>query len=200
MGAKKKKIMDKIKLIVLCGKAGVGKDATLHRVVELAPDLFNEIVSCTTRPPREGEIDGVHYHFLTIEQFTEKILSGDMLEATEFNGWHYGTMASSLSQDKINIGVFNPAGIAALLEDENLDITVFHITAKPKTRLIRQLNREEEPNVYEILRRFFTDEDDFLELDRLEFDNSNYYELSNEESEDLDINSRLIVSWATWDK
>lgn len=192
--------MNKIKLVILCGKAGAGKDATLHRIVELSPKLFNEIVSCTTRPPREGEKDGVHYHFLTVEQFTDKILNGDMLEATEFNGWHYGTMASSLSHDKINIGVFNPAGIAALLEDEELDITVFHITAKPKTRLIRQLNREEEPNVYEILRRFFTDEDDFLELDRLEFDNSNYYELTNEKPEDLEANSRLIATWAAWDK
>ena len=192
--------MDKIKLIILCGKAGAGKDAILHRIVELSPNLFNEIVSCTTRPPREGEIDGVHYHFLTVEQFTDKILNGDMLEATEFNGWHYGTMESSLSLSKINIGVFNPAGIAALLEDEELDITVFHITAKPKTRLIRQLNREEEPNVYEILRRFFADEDDFLELDKLEFDNSNYYELTNEKPEDLEANSRLIATWAAWDK
>ena len=192
--------MDKIKLIILCGKAGAGKDATLHRIVGLSPKLFNEIVSCTTRPPREGEKDGVHYHFLTVEQFTDKILNGDMLEATEFNGWHYGTMASSLSRDKINIGVFNPAGIAALLEDEELDITVFHITAKPKTRLIRQLNREEEPNVYEILRRFFTDEDDFLELDKLEFNHSNYYELTNEKPEDLEANSRLIATWAAWDK
>lgn len=195
--------MDKIKLIILCGKAGAGKDATLHRIIELAPELFNEIVSCTTRPPREEEIDGIHYHFLTIEQFTDKILSGDMLEATEFNGWHYGTMASSLVQDKINIGVFNPAGIEALFENEDLDITVFYITAKDKTRLIRQLNREKEPNVYEILRRFFTDEDDFIELENFKIDNSDFYKLENETKEDLETNSRLIASWAawaTWDK
>lgn len=192
--------MNKFKLIALCGKAGVGKDALLRRTVQLAPKLFNEIVSCTTRPPREGEKDGVNYHFLTVEQFTEKILNGDMLEATEFNGWHYGTMASSLSEDKINIGVFNPAGIAALLEDQDLDLTVFYITAKDKTRLIRQLNREEDPNIYEMLRRFFADEDDFLELPQLNFDNSNFYELPNEEKSDLETNARLIVSWAAWDK
>lgn len=192
--------MNKIKLIILCGKAGAGKDATLHRIIDIAPNLFNEIVSCTTRPPREGEINGVHYHFLTIDQFTEKLLNGDMLEATAFNGWHYGTMASSLTADKINIGVFNPAGIAALLDNEDLDITVFYITAKDKTRLLRQLNREDDPNVYEILRRFFTDEEDFLELDKLPFDNSNFYELPNEEKNDLNTNARLIATWAAWDK
>lgn len=59
--------MDKIKVVILCGKAGAGKDATLHKLMELYSNKYNEIVSCTTRPPREGEIDGVNYHFLTVE-------------------------------------------------------------------------------------------------------------------------------------
>lgn len=195
--------MDKIKLIILCGEAGVGKDAILHRIMELEPQIFNEIVSCTTRPPREGEIDGVNYHFLTVEQFTEKILNGDMLEATEFNNWHYGTMASSLSQNKTNIGVFNPAGIACLLEDDRLDITVFRIIAKSKTRLIRQLTREADPDVSEIIRRFSTDNEDFQELDDLifdgKFDNANYYEFDNEHEDDLEECARLIIDWAKCD-
>ena len=189
--------MDKIKLIILCGKAGAGKDSILHRVMELYPTAFNEIVSCTTRPPREGEVDGVNYHFLTVEQFTEKILNGDMLEATEFNGWHYGTMFSSLVADKINVGVFNPAGVECLLENDDLDIQIFLVNARPKTRLIRQLNREEDPNVYEILRRFFADEDDFTDF---ELPDDKCYVLFNEEPSDVDACAELLAIWARVDK
>lgn len=60
-----------------------------------------------------------------------------MLEATEFNGWHYGTALSNLSKNKINIGVFNPAGIYCLMEDPNIDLSVYYIKAKDKTRLLR---------------------------------------------------------------
>ena len=89
--------MNKVKVIALFGKAGSGKDTILRALVKVDPDKFNEIVSCTTRPPREGEQEGVNYHFLTIDQFTEKVLNGDMLEATEFIDWHFGTAVSSLS-------------------------------------------------------------------------------------------------------
>lgn len=189
--------MDKIKLIILCGKAGAGKDAILHHVMKLYPTAFNEIVSCTTRPPREGEVDGVNYHFLTIDEFTEKILNGDMLEATEFNGWHYGTMASSLVTDKINIGVFNPAGVECLLENDDLDIHVFFVNAHPKTRLIRQLNREEKPNVYEIIRRFSADEEDFIDF-KVPVNKCDV--LTNEEPSDINTCAKSLAIWAKVDK
>ena len=178
---------DKIKLVILCGKAGAGKDTILKEVIRRFPDKFNEIVSCTTRPPREGEVDGVNYHFLTVEQFTEKILNGDMLEATEFREWHYGTMLSSLSREKINIGVFNPAGVACLVENDDLDITLYIVTANDKQRLLRQLLREENPDVHEIIRRFSTDEADFQDL---EIDD--YVVLHNEIPSDIEVSAKII--------
>ena len=188
--------MSKVKIIAICGKAGAGKDTILRRIMQLYPDKFHEIISCTTRPPREGEVDGINYHFFTVEEFTEKILSGEMLEVTEFNNWHYGTALESLSPKKINIGVFNPAGIACLLENENIDLYVYEIEATPKTRLLRQLNRETNPNVAEILRRYYTDEEDFKELDELDFGTAFFDRLWNELEHDLDANARWIASWA----
>ena len=61
------------------GKAGSGKDTILREVVKQNPDI-HEVVSCTTRPPREGEVDGVNYHFLTGEEFGAKVLKNEMLE------------------------------------------------------------------------------------------------------------------------
>ncbi len=161
--------MNKVKVIALFGKAGSGKDTILRALVNKFPDRYNEIVSCTTRPPREGEQEGVNYYFLTVDQFTEKVLNGDMLEATEFNNWHYGTALSSLSTDKINVGVFNPEGIRCLMEDNFVDLTAYYVQVEDKERLIRQLIREVDPDVKEIIRRFSADEKDFEDLEDIDY-------------------------------
>lgn len=155
----------KYQVIALIGKAGAGKDTILKTTCANHPLMLHPIVSCTTRPIRENEIEGVDYHFITLNDFTRKVLNGDMLEATEFRDWFYGTPINSLTLDKINIGVFNPAGVDALIEDPRLDVMVFEIVAPDKQRLMRYLSREENPDCAEMCRRYFTDEKDFAELD-----------------------------------
>lgn len=176
-------------IVALMGKAGSGKDTLLHKIMETYPGRYHSIVSCTTRPPREGEVDGVDYHFLTVEEFTEKLLNGDLLEATEFNGWHYGTLSSTLSKDKINIGVFNPDGVISLFDYPGIDLIVWWIQAEDKTRLIRQLNREEKPDVEEIIRRFKTDKEDFIRFEETELPRLLF---TNEKEEDIDAFVRLF--------
>lgn len=171
-----------MKIVALMGEAGSGKDTILHRIMEKYPSYFNEIISCTTRPPRQGEKEGVNYHFLSVEDFIRKILNGDMLEATEFNGWHYGTDSQSLTIDKINIGVFNPEGVRCLQEDENIELYVFYVRAAGKQRLLRQLNREENPDVDEIIRRYKADTEDFSFLNDIK-----YITLQNNTLDDVDI-------------
>lgn len=173
--------MEKIKVIALCGKAGSGKDTLLRQVHS---DNYHKIVSCTTRPPREGEIDGVNYHFLTIQEFTNKLLNGDMLEATEFRNWHYGTLLSTLDTDKINIGVFNPEGIRCLIEDNIVETIVVYVQCSDKIRMLRQLNREQSPDVHEIVRRFGTDEADFFNFEKefISYYNENENDLVNFQS------------------
>ena len=92
----------KYQVIALYGASGSGKDTILKWVVSHYPKL-HLIVSCTTRPMRDGEVDGLDYHFVTEEEMMEQILSGEMLEATEFRGWFYGTQTSALSEDTVNI-------------------------------------------------------------------------------------------------
>lgn len=152
-------------IVAFIGKAGAGKDTIATELVKQNPD-WNMIVSCTTRPRREGEIDGINYHYLTNEEFAQKVLNGDMLEATFFNDWHYGTMASSLHEG-VNVGVFNPEGYDCLKEMLPKDIQVigFYVKAEDKTRMLRQLNRETNPDVKEIVRRFSADEEDFYDID-----------------------------------
>lgn len=74
-----------IKIIALFGPSGSGKD-TLARYIINNVENTHEIISCTTRPKRDYEIDKIDYYFLTDEQFGEKVLNGSMLEAISFRG------------------------------------------------------------------------------------------------------------------
>lgn len=177
------------KIIVLIGEAGSGKDSLMQGVLQENPNL-HEIVSYTTRPPREGEIDGINYNFISGEKFGDKVVNGEMIEAACFNGWFYGTGYASLRSDCINIGVFNPTGVESLLAAQDVEILVFYVRASDKERLLRQLNREENPDVMEIIRRFKTDMIDFEHLD---FD---YIELENNRLDDFDRNVAIITAKA----
>ena len=156
--------MDKYKVIALFGKSGAGKDTIQKWIVSNIPEV-NGIISCTTRPKRDYEKEGKDYYFLTNEEFTKEVLNGNMLEATEFNDWFYGTRISELDKDKINVGVFNIQGIECLLDDPRLDVTPFYVDVPDKTRLMRVLQREENPDCHEICRRFLSDEKDFDDID-----------------------------------
>lgn len=186
----------KYTIIALMGKAGSGKDTILHAL--LKQPIFNDaapIISCTTRPMRENEKDGINYHFLTQSQFTDKILSGDMLEATVFNDWCYGTSLENLSKDKINIGVFNPEGVGLLRNNKNINLTLIYVEANDKDRLIRQLNREKNPDVHEIIRRYSADEMDFAE-EEIEYLEPDCF-ITNNDGGDIDkIAAAIAKAWA----
>ena len=156
------------KIIALCGKSGVGKDSLIMAVFSHLEKYLNPIISHTTRPRREKEIADKNYHFVSEDEFLTLIDENKMLETTSFNNWYYGTSINSLSNDKINIGVFNPDGIISLLEDNRIELEIYYITAKGKTRLIRQLNREKNHNVDEIIRRYSADEIQFQKMNNIE--------------------------------
>ncbi len=87
--------MEKGLLFVVSAPAGCGKDTILGELFKKT-DKAGYAVSATTRAPREGEIDGVHYHFLTRDDFSEKIKRGEVLEYTEYCGNFYGTLKKSV--------------------------------------------------------------------------------------------------------
>ncbi len=90
-------------LIVLSGPSGTGKDSILRELKNLRTD-FEISVSCTTRKPRVGEIDGKDYYFLTKDEFKQKVDAGDMLEWATFCGNYYGTPKHEL-EDRLDAGL-----------------------------------------------------------------------------------------------
>jgi guanylate kinase len=84
-------------LIVLSGPSGVGKDAVLVRMRVLGR-CFHYVVTATTRLPREGEEDGVDYHFLSGEAFQQMIEEGRLLEWAEVYGNYYGVPGDEIAR------------------------------------------------------------------------------------------------------
>ena len=90
-------------LLVISGSSGVGKSTVIAQVMKERPDLYFS-VSFTTRPPREGEVHGVNYYFVTREDFEERIRRGEFLEYAEYVGNYYGT-SMEVIREKLDKGV-----------------------------------------------------------------------------------------------
>lgn len=84
-------------LVVISGPSGVGKDTIIERLLELDPNLTYS-VSCTTRAPRPGEVDGTHYTFISRERFEELIEKGHFLEHASYGANLYGTPMQPVEQ------------------------------------------------------------------------------------------------------
>ena len=78
------------KTFIICGPSGVGKGTVVARLLASDPSLYFS-VSATTRAPRPGEEDGMHYHFLSMEQFEKWVEEDQFLEHAQFVGNRYGT-------------------------------------------------------------------------------------------------------------
>lgn len=81
--------------VVISGPSGVGKSTLVGNVRKILPDLSFS-VSCTTRSPRAGEVDGREYYFLTPEEFEEKVRRGEFLEYAGVFSRRYGTLKSEV--------------------------------------------------------------------------------------------------------
>ena len=89
------------KIIILCGKSSSGKDLIKNKLIK---NGYKGIVTNTTRPPREGEVNGINYNFLTEYHFLQLVREGEMIEYhkynTEFGTWYYGSSANNIDLTK----------------------------------------------------------------------------------------------------
>jgi guanylate kinase len=83
-------------ILVISGPSGSGKSSIVRRLLHDPRVVFS--ISATTRAPRQGEIDGVHYHFLKPPQFRERVEHGDFVEWAEVHGNLYGTLRRPMEE------------------------------------------------------------------------------------------------------
>lgn len=119
--------MSKGKLIVISGASGVGKGTVLGIMMKKRKDLSFS-VSATTRPPRPGEVDGVHYYFVTREKFEDMIARGEFLEYDAHSANYYGTPRAQAEEKMARGSVLldiEPAGARQVRESDPEAVLIF---------------------------------------------------------------------------
>jgi len=113
-------------LLLVTGPSGSGKTTVAEQMLARHVTLAR-VVTCTTRPPRPGERDGVDYYFLSAEEFQARREQGDLLEHAEVYGHHYGTPRSGLARQLergsdllLNLDVQGAATLRRLAKEEPL--------------------------------------------------------------------------------
>jgi guanylate kinase len=128
-------------LVLVTGPSGSGKTTAAQEMLTRFPAL-SRVITCTTRPPREGERPGVDYHFLTRDEFEERRARGDLLEHALVYGNYYGTPRSGLlaqlrqGQDLLlNLDVQGAASLRRLQPEEPaLRASLVTVFLTPATR------------------------------------------------------------------
>lgn len=152
-------------IIAICGKSASGKTTLAVELKDWFKDKIHIITSSTTRPKRPIEDDSA-YHFLSKQTFEDRIKQDSFLEYCKFRGWYYGTEHRDIQEDKVNVGVFNPAGMRALLKQQDKYIIVpVYCYVDFWTRISRSLSRD--GFKFEILRRALVDWKDFYHFEDL---------------------------------
>ena len=146
-------------IIVLIGESASGK-STIEKM--LVKKGFNKIVSYTTRPIRPNETDGVDYHYISKEEFLNKLQNGFFAEYTIYNSWYYGIAIPDCKDD--SVVVVEPHGFRQLKKIERLNIISFYIKVDERERLIRMVKRGD--NLLEVFRRIFSDQGVFQFIDQ----------------------------------
>lgn len=165
------------KIYCLMGKSSSGKDTIYKKLLEKTGDRFKTIVSYTTRPIRDGETDGVEYHFVTVPEFEKLNDAGKVIEHrcyhTIHGDWYYFTADDGqidLAKDDYLL-IMTPEGYKNLQKYFGKDkVMPIYIEVETGLRLLRAVERERKqhsPKYAELCRRFLADEEDFSE-DKLE--------------------------------
>lgn len=158
------------KLLCLMGKSSSGKDTIYKELKKIRPDLIT-VVPYTTRPIREGEIEGREYHFIDEIKLGELEAEGKIIERrcyeTVHGPWHYLTV----DDGQIDLAKGNYLYIGTLPVYESLknyysdeEIVPIYIEVDDGVRLSRALERERSqthPKYAEMCRRYLADEEDF---------------------------------------
>lgn len=138
-------------MIVLVGESASGKSSIEKYFVNNYG--YKKVVSYTTRSPRPNEVDGVDYHFVSVEEFKSLKENGFFAETAVYNDWHYGTAKEDCTNDKI--AVLTPHGLRQVSKINDIRTISFYINVPRRDRLIKILQRGD--NIEEAYRRSLSD-------------------------------------------
>ena len=161
------------KIYYIFGKSSSGKDTIYRRLLEKFSGRLKSVVLYTTRPRREGEAEGITYHYLTEKGYEELKEKGLIIEERSYNTVHGIWRYMTVNDDQINLDE-NDYLIIGVLESYvsirdyfgKEKVMPVYIEVEDGERLTRALEREKKPGnrrYAEMCRRFLTDTEDFSE-------------------------------------
>lgn len=139
-------------MLILVGPSASGKTEATKILIEKYN--LKKLVTYTTRNMRVHEVNGKDYHFISKEEFMDKIKNNFFIEYVEYNGNFYGTSKADLSSDKVVI--LEPAGVRAYVEKAKDLIKICYLRTSIEYRLRRMIERLDEP--IEIEKRIKSDD------------------------------------------
>ena len=145
-------------LVVISGPSGVGKDATIQLMKECGHSV-DFVVTATSRKRRPNEVDGVDYHFVTEEEFTDLIARGELLEHAVVYGQYKGIpkegIRKALASGRDVVMRVDVQGAATVCQIVPQAITIF-LTAESEDALVERLKRRQTENPDEFQQRIDT--------------------------------------------
>jgi guanylate kinase len=138
-------------MIVLVGESASGKSSIEKYLVDNYG--YNKVISYTTRQPRPNEVDGVDYHFVSVDEFLNLKEQGFFAETAVYNNWYYGTAKEDCTDDKI--AVLTPHGLRQISKVVGINVLSFYINVPRRDRLIKILQRGDD--IEEAYRRSLSD-------------------------------------------
>ena len=189
-------------LIIIAGPAGSGKSTLCDRLVAEVPE-FTRVVTTTTRLPREGEINGVHYHFFSPDEFEQRVAAGEFLEWAQVHAQTesekrfrlYGTLKASvlepLAAGKSLVMSIDVQGVDAVRRVAQTDpriqraLTTVFIRVD-RERLIARMRARAQDHEDEIARRMATAEKELREAPKFDF-------VIDSHTRDEDFNALLAI-------
>lgn len=175
------------KIYCIIGKSGTGKDTILTQLLKDQTLPVKKLVPYTTRPRREGEIEGVNYHYVTVEQLKCMEDHGEVIERRTYNtvhgDWSYFTASVNIDEKENYIIITTQKALNSFFDFFGKErIHVIYLYLENKERLLRCINRESEqgnPNYSEVCRRYLADEEDFDENVIKSYENHTIVDTSN---------------------
>ena len=170
-------------MIILIGPSASGKTSIAKELIKNYN--FKKFVTKTTRAPREGELDGEDYHFISVEKFLEKQKKNELIEYVNYNNNYYGTSIEEVSDDKVLI--VDIKGANKFYERLKSDVVIFYVSCSKKVVEDRMRGRGDSENTIKSR----------LELDDKYFDIkllSHYDYIIDNDSADIDAVTKDVYT------
>ena len=151
-------------MIILVGKSCSGKDTVAKELIKMG---YHKIVTCTTRPPRPNEIDGVDYHFLNKTTFLTRLNCGNFAEYRVYDtiagAWYYGSLLEDYKKSH-SVIILTPDALDKVINKIDENVTIIYL--KVSNKIIKERMRDRDIDKKESKRRYKADKKDFRGVEK----------------------------------